>query len=290
VNAALGYYFNFLTLKNTTKMTYVKTNVLKPGDNKGAGGNKKDTVILFDMDDVQVFPDRDASRVLITDNLVMKAGAYMIKLYATVTSIVGGDNSEGDLDAEGFVQNFVFDHPGSAKDIREFKANWLSRNIGILVQKCGETDFDLYGTPCAPMRIVTKWEDTKDKNVHAFTFKSMKSPYPVAIYQGNAVFDTVTGTIAANATTANVAAGQGQYQLTSGTAAAATITTMTGASNSGVYTFLGSGGTYPSLITAANDFILAGGVSWSALAGTSITFKAFNVGAGTWKFIEQSRA
>ena len=69
-----------------------------------------------------------------------------------------------------------------------------------------------------------------------------------------------------------------------------TITTMTGASNSGVYTFLGSGGTYPSLISSANDFILAGGVSWSALAGTSITFKAFNVGAGTWKFIEQSRA
>jgi hypothetical protein len=270
-------------------MTYVKLNVAKPGDNKGAGGNKRDKIILIDLEDIATFPDRDSKGVVITDNLILKANAYMITAYATVTSIVGGDASEGDLDAEGFVHNLAFDHPGSAKEIRELKQNWLSRHIIALVQKCGEADYDLYGTPCAPLRSTMKWEDTKDKNVHNFTFKSMKSPYSVAIYQGSTTFDTVTGTVAADATVVNVAAGQGTYQTTTGTAAAATLTTMTNPVNGGVYTLLGSGGTYPSVITDANDFELASGVTWTALSGTFITFKAFKDGASTWKFFEQSR-
>ena len=165
-------------------MAYVKINVLKPSDNKGTGGNKKDKIILFDMDDLLNFPDRDANGVLITDNLVFKANAYMITLFATITSIVGGNSSEGDLDAEGFVQSLSFDHPGSSKEIREFNLNWLPKNIGALVQKCGESSFDLYGSLCAPLRLTSKWEDTKDKNVHNFTFKSMKSSFSSSIYHG----------------------------------------------------------------------------------------------------------
>jgi hypothetical protein len=278
------------TLKKSSKMTYVKTNVLKPGDNKGAGGNKKDLVILFDMDDVATFPDRDPAGVVIADNIVFKPNAYMVKIYATVTTITGGDNSEGDLDAQGFVHNLVFDHPGSSQAIREAKQNWIARNMGALVQKCGETTFDLYGTPCAPLILQTKWEDTKDKNIHNFTFKSLKNPYSVAIYQGTTTFDVVNGTAEADATTVDVASGSGQYQLTDGGEAAATLTTLSNPSNGGMYTLLGSGGAHPSLITSANDFILAGGVSWTAIAGATITFKAFQTGVSTWKFIEQSRS
>jgi hypothetical protein len=268
---------------------YVKVNVAKPGDNKGAGGNKKDKIILFDMDDVLTFPERDAKNVVVTENIVFKPNAYMITAYATPPTITGGDNSEGDMDAEGFVHSLSFDHPGSEKEIRELKQNWLSRNIGALVQKCGETKYDLYGTPCAPLRLTTKWEDTKDKNIHNFAFKSSKSPYSVAIYEGDTTFDTVTGTVAANATSVDVANGSGQYQLTTGTSAAATITTMTNAVNGGVYTLLGSGGAHPSLIDG-DDFILASGTAWTASSGATITFKAFKDGASTWKFIEQSRS
>jgi hypothetical protein len=270
-------------------MTYTKANVLKPGDNKGAGGNKKDTIILVDMNDIQIFPDRDANGVVITNNLVLNIGAYMIKLYTTVTTVVGGDSSEGDPDAEGFVHNLVFDHPGSSIAIREFKANWIFRNMVALVQKCGDTSYDIYGTPCAPMRMVVKWDDTKDKNTHVFTLKSLKCQLPVGSYQGSVTFDTGMGTIAANTTALGVAAGPGTYQLTDGTPTAATITTLSGAIDKGIYTFLGSGGLHPSIITFANDFVLLGGVSWNALSGSMITFKAINTGGSTWKFVEQSR-
>ena len=270
-------------------MTYVKTNVLKPGDNAGAGGNKKDLVILFDMDDVLTFPDRDSKGIVVNDNIVLKPGAYMLKMYATVTSIVGGANSEGDIDAQGFVQNLAFDHPGSDNIIREFVQNMISKNFGAIVQKCGVAQMDLYGTPCAPLNLTTKWEDTKDKNIHNLAFKSMKSPYSVAIYNGTVGFDTVTGTIPADEDTPNLANGPGQYQLTNGTVAAITIAETTGAVHGGLYTFLGSGGTHPSLITGNTHFFMVANHPWTALAGSSITFKAFMQGPDAM-MMEQSRS
>jgi hypothetical protein len=56
-----------------------------------------------------------------------------------------------------------------------------------------------------------------------------------------------------------------------------------------VFTLLGSGGSYPSTIPTGNDFILASGTTWTALANAHITFKAFKDGGATYKFIEQSR-
>ena len=270
--------------------SYVKVNVVKPGSNKGAGGDKKDTIILFDWDDVLTYPSRDDKGIVITDNIVFKPNAYMIQVYATLDKIKSGSASSGELDAEGFEQTLEFTHPGSELEIREFKSNWLSRNIGAIVLHCHSTRKDQFGTPCEPMRMVAKWEDDKDKNISTITLKSSnKGPCDVADYQGTTVFDTVKGTVAADATTVDVAAGEGQYQLTTGTASAETLTTLSNPVNGGIYSLLGSGGAHPSQITAANDFVLSSGTTWTALSGAQITFKAFKNGVSTWKFFEQSR-
>jgi len=272
-------------------MTYVKVSVAKPGSNKGAGGDKKDKIILFDFDDVLTWPARDSKGVIVTDNIVFNPGAYMINIYATTDKIKIGSNSEGDLDAEGFVQNLEFTHPGNENEIREFKSNWMSRNIGAIIERCSSTKKDLLGSPCAALKMVIKWEDDKDKNLTTFTLKSAnKGPYDVADYQGTTTFDTVKATVAANATSANLASGEGQYQLTVGSASAANITSCTNAVNGGTYSFLGSGGTYPSTIDSGDDFILSNGTTWTALSGSVLTFRAFKDGANTWKFIEVSRS
>lgn len=272
-------------------MTYVKVNVTKPTGNPGVGGNKKDLIILIDKDDILTFPSRDSKGVVITDNIVMKPNAYAIKVYGTVNTIKSGSATEGDIDAEGFTHTLDFEHPGNSVAIREFKTNWLGRSIIALVEYCSTGTKDLFGTPCAPMRMSTKWEDDKDKNKSTITLKSaQKCEYEVADYQGTLVFESVMGTIAADDTSPDVAAGEGQYQLTDGSAASVEITTLDNPVNGGVYTLLGSGGTYPSTIPDGNDFILASGTTWTALAGSQITVKAFKDGAATWKFIEQSRS
>jgi hypothetical protein len=269
-------------------MTYVKTTINKPGDNKGVGGDKKDKVIIFDWDDVLTNPARDGNGIVITGDLVMKPGAYMIQVYATQSSIKATADSEGDPDAKGIIQGVEFDHPGDANDIREFRANWMNKNIGILIERCSSTKKSLYGTPCSPLQMVFKAEDDKDKNKTTFTFKSTQKGPDIADYQGTITYSDVTDTVDADDTSIDLAAGQGRYQLTDGTSAAATITTCTNAVDGGTYTLLGSGGTHPSTITGT-DFILANGTAWNAIAGAELTFKAFKSGVSSWKFIEMSR-
>jgi hypothetical protein len=269
-------------------MAYVKLSVLKPGDNKGVGGDKKDKIIVFDWDDVLTVPARDSKGIVITGNLVFNSGAYMSKVYATQSSIKAGADSEGDPDAKGITQSIDFEHPGDSVEIREFRANWMNKNIGIIIEKCSSSLKNLYGTPCAPLQMVFKAEDDKDKNKTTFTFKSTQKGPDVADYQGTTTFDAVVATPAADATSINLVTGEGRYQLTVGTAAVVDITTCTNAVAGSKYTFLGSGGTYPPAITG-DDFVLANGTAWSGISGAEITFEAFKDGSSTWKFIERSR-
>jgi len=206
-----------------------------------------------------------------------------------VDKIKSGSTSEGEIDAEGFIHALEFDHPGNAVEIREFKTNWIGCSIGAIVQYCNSSKKDLFGTPCSPLRMQTKWEDTKDKNSTVISLKqASKCEYEVADYQGTLTFDNPVDTVAADATSVNLAAGEGRYQLTDGTSAPATITTCSNAVDGMVVTLLGSGGTHPSSI-GGTDFLLSCGTAWTALSGAEITFKAFKSGSSAWKFIELSR-
>jgi hypothetical protein len=267
---------------------YVKIDISKPGDNKGVGGDKKDKVIIIDVDDISSMPSRDSNGIVISGNIAMNSGAYMCKIYGTQSTIKAGADSEGDPDAKGITQTVEFEHPGDSQEIREFRANWMNKNVLIILERCSSPIKNLYGTPCAPLQMVFKSEDDKDKNKTTFTFKSTQKGPDVAIYNGTLQLSSPVATVAANATSVNLATGAGRYQLTTGTAAAAAITTCTNPSEGLVFTLLGSGGTYPSTISGT-DFLLSAGTAWSAIAGAEITFRCFQSGASAWKYIELSR-
>jgi hypothetical protein len=272
-------------------MSYVKVNVLKPGDNKGSGGDKLDHITIFDWDDVLVNPARDSKGVVITGNFQMNPNAYMITLYSTQDKTKANVDSEGDPDAKGFTHTVEVSHPGNEVAIREFRSYWVNRNVSIIIERCSSTTKTLYGTKCAPLQMVIKAEDDKDKTLTTFTFKStQKSGLDCADYQGTMTMETVTGTVAADDASPDVTQGEGQYQLTTGTAAPVIITTLDNAIDGGSYTLLGSGGAHPSTVGIANDFILASGIGWTALAGAQLTVKAYKSGAATWKFFELSRS
>jgi len=271
-------------------MTYVKTSVPKPGTNKGTGGDKKDLITLFDFDDVLTFPARDANGIVITGDIVMKPGAYMIQVYATKESIKLSQKPEGDTDAKGFMHTLEFSHPGSEDAIEEFLQNWTNRNIGAIVENCSTNKKRLAGLPCAGLQLSSDSIDDKDNNKTTITLAmTQKAAYRIANYQGTFTYSEVTDTVDADDTSIDLTAGEGRYQLTDGTAAVVVITTCTNAVVGGKYTLIGSGGTYPSTITKANDFLLANGTTWTALAGSEITFQAFKSDTAAWKFLELSR-
>jgi hypothetical protein len=271
-------------------MTYVKVSVPKPGKNAGAGGDKKDQITIFDFDDVLSFPARDSGGVVITDNIVFKANAYMIDVYATPSTIAANPGRiEGEEDAEGFMMDVKFSHPGGSVAIRELITHFASRNCGIVIRKCSDNTKTLFGNPCAPLRMKIESVDDKDKAQNNFSFETMqKSQFVAADYQGTLTFADVTDTVDADATSIDLAAGEGRYQLTDNTVATV-ITTCTNATNGIVFTFIGSGGDEPATIVKENDFILASGATWTGLANAEITFKAFKSDAAAWTFIELSR-
>jgi len=281
---------SFLPTISGVMALYVNVSVTKPAGTVGIGGDHKDKVVLFDWDDVTGGYTRDSKGIVITGPLTFSAGAYMIEVYATLHKIETSAKTSGDPDNKGIIQGVKFNHPGSTQAIREFRFNWMNKNIGIIDRKCSDSTMDLYGSPCKPLQMNFDSKDTKDENSSEFTFESTGKGYDIAIYNGTLTLAAVMGTIAADDVTPSVAAGEGQYQLTDGSVSAVTITKLDNPVDGAFYTLLGSGGTYPSIITSANDFELASGTTWNALAGSQITFKAFKNGVSTYKFIEISRS
>lgn len=272
-------------------MTYVKVNVNKPDSGVGAGGDKKDIITLFDFEDVLSFPARDSKGIVISGDITLNPGAYMIKIYGTQDTIKASVASEGDPDKKGYIHTLEFQHPGSEQEIEEFLQNWHNKNIGAVIERCSENHKKQYGTPCAPLQLTVASDDSKDSNNSTLTLKStQKSQFRPAIYEGALSYDTVKGTVPANDTSPTVAAGEGEYQLTTGTVSSVNITTLDNAVDGNVYKLLGSGGTYPSTIDDGDDFLLKNGTTWTAASGAWITFKAFKDGSSTFKFIELSRS
>lgn len=270
-------------------MTYVKVNVGRPSGNAGSGGNRSDKVTFIDLDDVLTFPSRDANGVRITDNIVMKPGAYAVEVYGTITTMSDGFKAEGDPDKRGFMPSVSFEHPGDSVEILEFIQNWTNKNIAVILDKCDGSFKKLYGSPCAPLQLNPEAANSKDSNANVLALESVvKSQTVPAVYEGTVTLSTATGTFAADDATPSVANGTGRYELANNTAANE-ITSLDDAANGKLYTLVGMGGSTPSTVTASADFILANGTTWTATAGATLTVRAMAV-AGGFKFIEQSRS
>lgn len=281
----------FVDVGVVSAMSYVAVSVGRPMGNPGAGGNKKDRITFYDMDEVQTFPNRDGKGVKMDGNIVMKSGKYMIQVYGTLQTIANGFTTEGDPDKRGFLHNLVFEHPGNSTEIREFVQNWTNKNIGAIVEPCGGTADKIHlGTPCSPLQLSTEAMDNNDGNMNTLTFNSLvKTQIVPGTYEGTLTLESPLAVIAADVATPDVALGEGQYQLTDGSATVVPITSLTNAQHGKLYTLLGSGGSNPSEI-AGGDFILKDGVAWTATAGSQITFRAYKDGASSFAFIETSRA
>lgn len=276
-------------------MTYTKINIAKPsgGFSPGKGGDKKYAeIILIDLDDLSAEAPRDSKGIVVVGNHIFKDGKYAVKFYSTPGTFSGESNSEGDIDAEGYIQTVIMDHPGSEKEIREFLMHWLDKNVMIIAKKCSDGTMDQFGTSCAPLRLQVSSKDTKDSNKSTLTFKSaLKGPYH-AIYEGTITFSEPVATVPDNATTIDLSSGPGEYQLTNNTSEnTVVLTTCSNATHGMVFTILGSGGDNPSEISNGNDFIMKDGNEWVGISGAKITFMAYRTSSlNTWKFFELSRS
>ena len=260
---------------------YVKASVRKPGGMPGKGLNPKDQIVIYDVDDIAYFPQRNAAGVVIEEDIVMKPGRYAVSVYLTPGTASLSSNSDGDADAQGYRPQVVFSHPGNKQEIREFKTNWLGKNCIVVLRYCNGDPADLIGSPCNPAQLAVEYTGNNDGNANQFTFAQVSKGDDIAIYNGTDTLEEPRATI----TGAGLEfVGEGQYQ-TGSTAVA--LTSITGGSHGQVVTLMG--GTGALTIAAGTNFILKGGIDFSGSEGSQITLRAFDAGGNALKWVEQSR-
>ena len=250
----------------------------------GKGILARDKVIIYDIDDIAYFPSRDAAGVVIPGTIVMKAGKYAVAVYCTPGTVEISSNSDGDPDAKGFTPSVKFSHPGSEKEIREFKTNWLDKNVIVVVEYCNGRDSDLIGSPCNPAQLAVEYSGTKDANASTLTFEQISRGDDVAIYKGTNTLPTPVGTITEGTALAYTA--DGQYQPAAGITSIASIT---GGAHGALITIIGAPSGNGATVAATTSILLVDGTSFVAAPGSSLTLRAFDDGGETLKWIEESR-
>ncbi|MFV0376897.1 MAG: hypothetical protein ACK5JD_06285 [Mangrovibacterium sp.] len=177
-------------------MGYTPVSVPKSGANPGRPKGKDSNIIIFRMDDVLNFPNRDANGVQseVGQNLTFKAGFSAIAVYATPSSIKRYDTGEGDPDAKGWLQNLEFEHPGDELAFEEWKENNINENLGACSFRRGFTNAKIHGTIEEPLQFEVEEQDDKDGLKTTVKLKSVMRGPKSMIYQGEKpTLDTDSG-------------------------------------------------------------------------------------------------
>ncbi len=266
-------------------MTYIKQSVPRAAGNPGIGIQPRDSVTLLDVDDILYMPSPDDKGVVITDNIVMKEGAYGYTVYLTPGTVEVTSAAEGDTDKIGFTPSVKGEHPGNEQAAREFKVNSINRKFIVIVRYCSGKPADLIGSLCNPCKLTPSYTGNNESNTNEFTFEQVMKGDDIKIYKGTVPTEQPVSKLEAAATSVTYIT-DGQYQLAAGSAAIAEIT---GGSHGAVVTLLGCAGTSPTVTASDDKIILRNGKTFTATAGSQLTLRAFANGANSLIWIEQSR-
>ena len=236
-------------------------------------------------DDTQQFPSRVNREI---GNIPLKNGEYWHYINSVLDSPEPKWSGQmGDV-AATIKNELTYILGGMANDVFDHLEKGIGRGFYIVWQVCATGEFFIAGNACKPLRM-TKFDggSDKDKTATTVTFE-VDCGELYCKYVGNTPSQPAVN-VAADAATFVLAANP-QYQLASGSSAVVPITGITGTTDADVnrvITLLGSGGTHPSTIAStATGFLLVGGATWTANAGSQVSFRIFKDGATSYKFME----
>lgn len=271
---------------------YIRKNVNKsavPG--AGAATAKDPNVAIFKTEDIVSMPTRNGAGVLAEGSFVMKPGKFPIYVYMTGVNQNLGYQTEGEVDKEQILTNFVGNHPGDTLDVHEFVQNHLGEDLIIVVGSCNDPYKRILGSKCAPMRLKNNFTSNNEGNTSEMTFEPTQATrFVPAWWQGEIPY---SAPFAVPAESIDMLKANGyQYQMgpfaVTDDIEVGSIDLDAGSR----VTILGGGGVAPATLSegtaGAVDVLLKNGTTWTALAGASITLEVYETGGGT-VLIERDR-
>lgn len=238
------------------------------------GSNIGYKVYLIDINQVNpdvAFPQPNANREIGT--IPMLAGQYMQYFQAHDIPTYTSTGEKGDITTSG-ENNFIAIMGGMRDQLLNFIEQHAGGKFIILFKEVGSAQWYILGNYDRPM-ILSSFEGKNDKDGRyiTFTFKrtSIDQYYK---YVGDIVRVPATQHTAGT-TALTISSTSNRYSIPNGAAATYAISTVSGltANDKGRHiTLVGTGTDKPATIADGNSFVLEDGATWTARAGSSITF------------------
>lgn len=241
-------------------------------------------IALDQIDRTKEFPQPNVNREVAPISL--KPGEIPHYFEAHDIPTFTGTTEKGDITTTGENQ-FVLVMGGARARLYNFIEEYSGGKFILLFKHIKKKEWFILGELERPIILSnTETKDDKEGRYTTLTFKRSSVDLPL-IYTGNPAVTAAT-TVPAGATDIAITAASNTYMIPNGTAAAASIATVSGLSKAdkGRYiTLIGAGSDKPATIADGSTFVLEEGATWTAKTGASITFRILD----TTTLIEISR-
>lgn len=236
--------------------------------------------IVYLIEDKQIdpnvpFPMPNSNREVST--LPMLGGQYMQYFEAHTYPGYSGKGEKGDLTSTG-TNTFNIVMGGVRDQLMTFAEEHIGSRFIIIFKEIEATQWEILGSRERPV-VLKSFETKNDKDGRhvSFTFER-SSLLQYQHYVGN-IITAPPVTLAAGAVALALQASQGVYSVPNGAAATYAIASVTGltATDKGrTITLQGTGTDKSATIADNTSFILVDGATWTAKAGSSISFRVLD--------------
>lgn len=247
-------------------------------DKETHGSNIGYKIYLVDVHQINSdvkFPKPNVNREIAT--LPMLPGQYMKYFEAHDIPTYVGNGEKGDITTSGTNQ-FVAIMGGMRDQLLNFIEEHAGGKFVILFKEIGEDQWYILGEYDRPM-ILKSYEAKNDKDGRYITFTFERTSVTQYYKYVGDIVKAPAEVHAAGATSLAVKATNNSYEIPNGADATYAIATVTGLTNNdkGRYiTLNGTGTDKAATIADGTTFILEDGATWTAKAGSSITFRVLD--------------
>lgn len=228
------------------------------------------------IDESQAFPKPNAAREVAT--LPMKLGEKMRYFIAHTIPTLIGTGEKGDVTTTGS-NEFVIIMGGKRAQLLNFIEQYAGDKFIIIYKSITDSDYNIIGSYDRPM-VLKSYENKNDADGRYVTFTfyndSLEQSHK---YVGNII--TADPAVHDGSATLAIPADNDVISIPSGASTATPITGVSGlsASDAGrIITLLGTGSANLATIADSSTFVLAGGTTWTAKAGSKISFQVLDAG------------
>lgn len=242
------------------------------------GSNIAYKVYLIDVHQINPdvkFPKPNGNREVAT--IPMLGGEYMKYFEAHDIPTYVGNGEKGDITTSGTNQ-FVIIMGGMRDQLLNFIEDHAGGKFVVLFKEIGEDQWYILGEYDRPM-ILKSYEAKNDKDGRYVTFTFERTSVMQYYKYVGDIISALAEVHTAGATALSIKATNNSYQIPDGSSETYVIATVTGLTNNDKGRFItlnGMGTDKAATIADGTTFILEDGATWTAKAGSSITFRVLD--------------